>query len=188
VIAALFIGLALGGTPQAASIEFVDCHEPGSCQALEGRPGPRDRQHRALFAAGVTSFIDADLKLPADARRLPDSPNPDDPVYVVTHPHVALSQGLKVAAVSSIAAAETLAESKGRRIAVTEFKLGEASYGPDRGPAVDVIVSSGTIVPQPRTKSARPQWKYVSHGFDAYHVYRKSDGRIVFQLRARAAD
>lgn len=134
------------------------------------------------------STIDANLKLPADARRLPDTPNPDDPVYVVTRPRVALSQGRKVAAVSSIAAAEALAESKGRRIAVTEFTLGEASSGPDRGPEVDLIVSSGTIVPQPRAKSARPQWKYVSHGFDAYHVYRKSDGRIVFQLRARVAD
>ena len=188
VITALFIGLALVGAPSSASIEFVDCHEPGSCQALQGRQVPRDRQHRALFAASVTSFIDADLKLPAEARRLPDTPNPDDPIYVVTHPHVAVSQGLKVAAVSSIAAAEALAGSKGRRLAVTEFKLGEASCGPDRSPAVDVIVSSGTIVPQPRAKSARPAWKYVSHGFDAYHVYRKSDGQIVFQLRARAAD
>ncbi len=188
MITALFIGLALVGVPQSARIEFVDCHEPRSCQALEGRRGPRDRQHRALFAASVTSFIDADLKLSADARRLPDTPNPDDPVYVVTHPRVALGQGLKVAPVSSIAAAEALAESKGRRIAVTEFKLGEASYGPDQGPAVDVIVSSGTIVPQPRTQSTRPRWKYVSNGFDAYHVYRKSDGRIVFQLQARAAD
>ena len=188
MITALVIGLVLVGAPQSASIEFVDCHEPGSCQALEDHRVPRDRQHRALFAAGVTSFIDADFKLSADARRLPETPDPDDPVYVVTHPHVALGQRLKVAAVSSITAAEALAGSKGRRIAVTEFKLGEASYGRDRGPAVDVIVSSGTIVPQPRTNSARPQWKYVSHGFDAYHVYRKSDGRIVFQLQARAAD
>jgi hypothetical protein len=71
---------------------------------------------------------------------------------------------------------------------VAEFKLSEASYGPDRRPAVDLIISSGTIVPQPRTTSPRPQWKYVSHGFDAYHVYRKRDGQIVFRLQARAAD
>ncbi len=188
MITALVIGSLVLGATQAAEIEFVDCHEPGSCQALEETPVPPKRQHRALFAAGVSSYIDADLKLPEDARRLPDAPDPDDPVYVVTSPHIPLVQGLKVAAVPSVAAAEALARKKGRRVVVAEFKLSEASYGPDRGPAVDVIISSGTIVPQPRTTCPRPQWKYVSHGFDAYHVYRKRDGQIVFRLEARAAD
>jgi hypothetical protein len=188
MITALVIASVLVGAAPSAGIEFVDCHEPGSCQALGGTRVPPDRQHRALFAAGVTSYIDADLKLPDDSRHLPDALSPDDPVYVVTSPHIPLIQGLKVAAVPSVAAAEALARRKGRRVVVAEFKLTEAFYGPERGPAVDVIISSGTVVPQPRTTSPRPQWKYVSHGFDAYHVYRKRDGQIVFQLQARAAD
>jgi hypothetical protein len=146
------------------------------------------QQHRVLFAEGVTSYIDADLKLGQDARRLPDSLDPDDPIYVVTSPHIPLSQGPKVAPVPSVAAAEALAKRKGRRVVVAEFKLSDASFGPDRAPEVDIIVSSGTVVPQPRSGSSGPRWKYISQGFDAYHVYRRSDGRIVFRLQARAAD
>ncbi len=188
MIPALVIGTVLLGAPQSASIEFVDCHEPGSCKALEHTRVRLDRQHRTLFAEGVTSYIDSDLKLPQDARRLPDSPGPDDPIYVVTTPHITFSQSPKVAAVPSVAAAEALAKKKGRRLTVAQFKLSDGSYGPDRAPAVDVIVSSGTVVPQPRSGSSAPQWKYISQGFDAYHVYRASDGRIVFRLQARVAD
>jgi hypothetical protein len=188
MMTALVIGSVLLTATQSAAIEFVDCHEPGSCQALKGTRVRPDRQHRALFAEGVTSYIDADFKLREDARRLPDAPNPDDPIYVVTSPHVPLIQGLKVAAIPSVAAAEALARRKGRRVVVVAFKLSEASYGPDRSPAVDVIISSGTVVPQPRTTSSRPQWKYVSHGFDAYHVYRSPDGQVVFRLEDRVAD
>jgi len=173
---------------QPAHIEFVDCREPGSCQAVDGTRVPPDRRHRALFAEGVTSFIDADLKSPADARRLPDRPTGDDPLYVVTSPHVPLVQGLNVSTARSVAAAEALARTKGRRVAVAEFRLSQASYGADRVPAVDVVISSGTVVPQPRTRSSRPRWKYVSHGFEAYHVYRGRNGQIVFQLQGRAAD
>lgn len=188
MITALLIAGVLLGAAQSPSIEFLDCHEPGSCQAVEHTRVRLGRQHRALFVEGVTSYIDADLKLPQDARRLPNSPNPDDPIFVVTNPHVTLSQGPRLATVPSVAAAEALARKKGRRVAVAEFKLTGASSGPDRGPAIDIIVSAGTVVPQPRARSSGPQWKYVSQGFDAYHVYRRSDGRIVFRLQARAAD
>jgi len=149
---------------------------------------PLDRRHRTLFAEGIISYIDSDIRLPQDARRLPDSPSPDDPIYVVTNPRITLGQSRKVAAVPSVAAAEALARKEGRRLTVVQFKLSDASRGPDRGPEVDVIVSSGTIVPEPRPKSFGPQWKYISHGFDAYHVYKRSDGQIVFRLQARAAD
>lgn len=188
MITALAMGSVLLAATQSASIDFVDCHEPASCQALERTRAAPNWQHRALFADGVASYIKADLRLPGEARGLPDPPNPDDPIYVVTDPRIPVVQGVKVVAVSSVAAAEALAKSKGRRLAVAEFKLSEASYGADRAPAVDVIISSGAIVPQPRTTSGRIQWKYVSHGFGAYHVYRTRDGHIVFRLEARAAD
>jgi hypothetical protein len=144
--------------------------------------------HRALFAAAVAAYIRTNLSRSPEDSELPDPLDPRDPVFVVTNPRVPVAIQGKIATLRDLASAESLARKNGRRLAVAEFKLGEASQQPDGKPAVDIIIASGRVVPQPPTPAGVIRWKYVSEGFDAYHVYREGDGPLVFRLEARAAN
>ena len=178
---------ALVAATWSPAVETEDCRENRPCETLRRTKVTASEVHRSLFAEAVRAYLLTNLNRPAESRDLPDPVHPGDPIYVVASVTVPLAFGDRISVLPNLAAAESIAKEKGRSVVVTEFELTQASRHSDGHAAVEVIVSSGRVVQQPPAANGQVQWRYVSDGFAAFHIYRREGRKLVFRLEARAA-